>query len=88
MSKKKKGSGSAATRRGRKGWTTAAQEEYLSSHIPAFLAAQAKKKSSELWPIIHTGWFEKFPLLPPTQQEIDGNVDEDTRKARQRVVST
>ena len=70
-----------------RGWTTEAQEEYLKSHIPAVLTAQVKKKTAQVWPLIHDGWFAKFPLPPKTQDEIKDGIDDKTRIDRQKIVS-
>jgi hypothetical protein len=72
---------------GRKGWTTEEQFAYLSSLIPSYLEAQAKKKVPDLWPGIFEGWFQRWPLVPPSDKDIAAGLGGDARYKATKLVS-
>jgi len=53
---------SSSGRKGRRGWTTDEQAEYLESCKASYLTAQATKKTSEFWPPVWEEWFQRWPL--------------------------
>lgn len=49
-------------KKGRRGWTTEAQEQFLMDHIPAYLASQGSKSRSDFWPPLWEQYFENWPV--------------------------
>jgi hypothetical protein len=64
--RKKKDKG-APKKKGRHGWTTAAQEEFLTAHIPAYRSAQAGNTSSDFWPPLWEKYFDEWPVQQPKE---------------------
>lgn len=68
-------------KKGRRGWTTDEQEEFLKSQIPAYLSSKASKVHSDFWPPLWEEYFERWPPEPPCESkdepedEGDGNGD-------------
>ena len=58
---RKKGKSSSG-RKGRRGWATDEQAEYLESCKASYLTVQSTKKTSEFWPPVWEEWFERWPL--------------------------
>lgn len=52
-------------------WTTPEQHAWLEALLPAFVEAQQTKTTSTIFfPKTHKDWQEKFPMVPPTQEEV------------------
>lgn len=70
----------------RRGWTTDEQYTYLSSYIPTYAAAQSSKSTGDIWPALFEEWFRRWPLGPPTEEDIKAKKSEDDRiKAKKQV---
>jgi hypothetical protein len=83
MTRKKK----AGDKKERRGWTTEEQYSYLSSHISSYTAAQASKRTGDIWPTLFEEWFRRWPLGPPTQRDINAGKSEDDRIKAMKQVS-
>ena len=71
---------------GRRGWTTEAQEEFLTSKIPTYLASQGSKSRSDFWPTLWEKYFEQWPLpLTSDKEKVEGEVDPDNLKKAKQV---
>src|ERR1700732_721969 len=68
-SSKREKDGEGPKKKGRRGWTTDDQEQFLSSQIPSYLASQASKARSDFGPPLWEKYFEQWPL--PTLSDTD-----------------
>lgn len=73
-------------RKGRKGWATKDQEEYLESLKPAYLIAQATKKTADFWPPLYDGWFKRWSLGAPSKKDLKKGRTETERQQAQKLV--
>ena len=67
-------------KKGRRGWTTEAQEEFLTSYIPSYLAEKSgsSRIRSDFWPPIWEEFFERWPLqLISDKEKEEDKVDPD-----------
>ena len=51
-------------------WATDKQEEWLKSHIAAFLDAHQRKLSKDFFPVIVKEFHDKWPPEEPTVEEV------------------
>lgn len=72
---------------GRKRWTTEDQGQYLESHIPRIQKAKRDKKLKEQWPDIQYGWFQRWPLKPPSADQLLAGETEQMLRDVQMLVS-
>lgn len=83
---KRKGKLAAGTNKiGRKRWTTSEQLEYLETLVPGFIATQASKTTSEGWPGIFEGWFERWAAVLTADDISQGKSVEDVIKTTKAV---
>jgi len=75
MGKHSKQSDTSQKKKGRRGWTTEAQEEFLTSHIPSYLAEKSgsSRMRSDFWPPIWEQFFELWPLQLISDKEKEEN---------------
>lgn len=61
-------------------WVNKEQTDFLLSHFPAYLEAQAARNYTRFWPSLFQSWFAKFPLpdpLPPDCPTDSEDADSD-----------
>jgi hypothetical protein len=76
-------------KKGRRGWTTDAQEEFPSSHIPSYLEGKTGSVHihSDFWAPIWEQFFDKWPLeLKSEKEKEEDKVDPDRLKKGRRSV--
>lgn len=69
MGRKKKSTHASTNKRGPRGWATNAQEVYLKSLVPTYVAAQSSKALTDFWALLWDGWFEQWELSPVTEED-------------------
>lgn len=72
---------------GSKGWTTEDQKMYLENKIPSFLAAKKARTKGVFFSALYLEWAQKWTLPPPTPRDIEQNLTDVDRTAKQEVVS-
>ena len=77
---------SKSGKKGRRGWTTEEQIEYLESLKVSYLAAQSTKKTSDFWPPVEEEWFTRWPSELTTEDIKNGktiaDVQDETKMVR------
>jgi hypothetical protein len=87
MSRKKKKVLAASKKRGPKGWTTEAQEWYLTTLIPAYAAAKSGRALGDFWPTLWDGWYKQWELAAVTE-EAENGVTEVSKLKEEKLVSS
>jgi hypothetical protein len=88
MSRKKKKVLAASKKRGPKGWTTEAQERYLTTLIPAYAAAKSGRALGDFWPTLWDGWYKQWELAAVTEEEAAKGVTEASKLKEEKSVSS
>lgn len=74
-------------KKGRRGWTTDSQEEYLTDLIPAYRATQASNARSDFWPPVWEKYFEQWPPQLPADSQLAEMSDKEKEKALAKVLA-
>jgi hypothetical protein len=76
-------------KKGRRGWTTELQEEFLTSHIPSYLAEKSGSSRIRLdfWPPLWEQFFERWPLELKSDKEKEENKVDRERLGKAKMVS-
>jgi hypothetical protein len=90
MGKRKKKS-TEPKKLGRHEWTTPEQKEFLSSKIPAYLAAQSTRTTqprSDFWVPLWEAYFTQWPMEPESEEEKTSGKVNPARLVKEKKVST
>ena len=74
-----KKSDSEPKKKGRRGWTTDDQENFLAAQIPSYRHSQSSNTRSDFWPPLWEKYFQQWPIQPASEK--DNSADEQTEDA-------